>query len=825
MISKPHAMDRINLFRKISAFIPVLIIISIFALYRMFPRGFDPALHFETHLLLPILNGIFISLGSFAVAYVSARSYLTSGSLNLLFLGCGSLAFGITGLLTGWSIRDSVGQNLSVTIYNCGALLSGILHLAGAIVTPITRTVNTQPHRRMRDLVLCYTGVLGVVLGLLLAGAAEVFPPFLDPANGPTLLRQGVLASAIIFFALSSCLFFRIYAQGKAIFFYWYSIALILIAAGLMGVFFLRSIGDPIAWLGRLAQYFGGIYFFIAVLEAVKAARSRRIPVWRILAELFRKPLELYTTLIQSLSDAVISLDSEGRILLWNPAAERMFGYASDEIIGLPLSDLVVPEEYAVAFARTIEPRPEKGGIDSAGPYEVEAKTKEGKLFHVEVSLSKRWISEQFINTLIIRDITKRKKAEQALKESERKYRHLFASMNEGFTLSEIILDETGKPRDFRILEANPAAEKMAGLALVKEGATAREILPDMDLRWIEIFGVVALTGEPKKIEHYSEKSNRWFDIFAYSPEPNKFATLFVDITERKHAERELHQSREELRKNNESLEMRVRERTAELERSNKELQDFAFIASHDLQEPLRKIQTFGDMVSEKCRDSLSEEGLFYLGRMRSAAARMQQLMRSLLGYSRVSTRACAFAPVNLSDAVQEALSNLEIQIKESRGSVEVGTLPTIEADETQMVQLFQNLISNGLKFSRKDDTPKVRIHFESVPNDAGREPSACRLYVEDNGIGFDQKYLEQIFLPFERLHGRDEYSGVGMGLAICKKIVERHCGTITAMSTPGEGSTFVVTLPLTQGKESRSPSLAQDQFPRSQAPMESARV
>jgi PAS domain S-box-containing protein len=236
----------------------------------------------------------------------------------------------------------------------------------------------------------------------------------------------------------------------------------------------------------------------------------------------------------------------------------------------------------------------------------------------------------------------------------------------------------------------------------------------------------------------------------------------------------------------------------AKLEQSNRDLQEFAYIASHDLQEPLRKVLAFGDRLANKYGQVIDETGQDYLKRMRDASQRMQVLINDLLTFSRVTTRAQPFTQVDLNTLAQDVISDLEYQIDRTDGKVEAGELPTIEADPTQMHQLLQNLINNGLKFHREDEPPVVQIS-------ASTTRKKCRIMVKDNGIGFDLQYLDRVFKPFQRLHSREEYEGSGMGLAICRRIAERHAGEITAESTLGKGSTFIVTLPIAQPKGENS--------------------
>ena len=231
-------------------------------------------------------------------------------------------------------------------------------------------------------------------------------------------------------------------------------------------------------------------------------------------------------------------------------------------------------------------------------------------------------------------------------------------------------------------------------------------------------------------------------------------------------------------------------ERTAMLERSNRELQDFAYVASHDLQEPLRKIEAFGDRLAKKYGDALEEDGRNYISRMQNAASRMRQLINDLLNYSRIATKARPFVATDLNEVLGGVLGDLQMRIEETQGRVEAGRLPTIDADPMQMRQLLQNLIANALKFRRPDVPPVVTISAEDA-----REEGFCKLVVADNGIGFEPRYSDQIFTIFQRLHGRAEYEGTGVGLATARKIVERHGGWIDATGVPGEGATFTAHL------------------------------
>lgn len=248
---------------------------------------------------------------------------------------------------------------------------------------------------------------------------------------------------------------------------------------------------------------------------------------------------------------------------------------------------------------------------------------------------------------------------------------------------------------------------------------------------------------------------------------------VLMDITERKESERLL------------------KRRAEELARSNSELQQFASVASHDLQEPLRKVQAFSERLRSKYSDQLDEQGQDYLARLSGATGRMQSLIVDLLAFSQVGRGELKTVSVDLGEVVRGVVSDLEVRIQESGATIDLQDLPIVRADPLQMRQLFQNLIGNGLKYHREGIAPMVRI--SSIRSaDRGK----CSIEVSDNGIGFEQDYAERIFGIFQRLHGRSAYEGTGIGLAICRKICERHGGSIAALGRPGEGATFTMVLP-----------------------------
>ena len=539
--------------------------------------------------------------------------------------------------------------------------------------------------------------------------------------------------------------------------------------------------------------------------------------------EALARERSLLRTLIDNLPDAIYAKDTAGRKTLINPADLKNFGCKTEaEAIGKNDFDLF-PKDIAEKFWADDQKVIQGQLVLNREEYFLNAEGEKHWLLTSKLPLRDQ--SGTIIGLVGIgRDITKHKQAEEALVRERSLLRRSEERLREVMRSTRCILNfgEVEAPEGWRERVMNEPTLLRWNFPVVNLEA-AQEVFPlnvppgkqyqqvwsdsrhpdDFDgmhrvareafLHDAPFYRNEFRCTDKHGIEHWMQEfitihklgENRW-QVFGIN----------TDITDLKKTESALRSNEEKLR-----------QFTAQLERSNRELQDFAYVASHDLQEPLRKIVVFGERLKEQAAGKLDAESCDYMERMQKAASRMQTLINDLLSFSRVTTKAKPFEPVDLAKVADDVVNDLEGRIEQVKGRVEVGSLPVIEAEALQMRQLLQNLIGNALKFRRPEAPPVVKVAAQIIANPSpeagnGVAKKLCRLTVSDNGIGFDEKYLDRIFNVFQRLHSRNEYEGTGMGLAIARKIAVFHHGDITARSKPGSGATFIVTLPATHPKE-----------------------
>lgn len=477
----------------------------------------------------------------------------------------------------------------------------------------------------------------------------------------------------------------------------------------------------------------------------------------------------------------MLCVDPDSRVVAANQAAGRLFGSVTAELVGQSLRDAVHPDERE-AFTAAM------AGISADGvvaEFACRVRGSEGSYR----PLALRWAADAASGQIVVsareRSGLEELRAERDL--DRRRLAALFDSMQDNV----FITDEHGMINGLNRAPPGLSINDIIGVPMLSF-APLEEQGP-MQARYGEVrernrlVTYETLAQFPDgRVENYASRLGPIVD-----GDRNVGVVLITrNVTQERRAD--------EAKRYAEQM---LQDYMLQLERSNRELERFASIASHDLQEPLRKIQAFSDRLRDRFREALPETGRDYLERIGSAAKRMQDLINDLLLFSRLSSKEQTFARVNLSKIATSVLSDLEVRIEETGGKVDIGELPVIDADPVHMRQLLQNLIGNALKFTRPETPPRVTITAEVVhmPTRDADNPATLRLTVADNGIGIEPRHHDRIFGIFERLHSRGKYEGTGVGLAVCRKIVEQHAGSITLTSVIDQGTTFTILLPMKQ--------------------------
>ena len=480
-----------------------------------------------------------------------------------------------------------------------------------------------------------------------------------------------------------------------------------------------------------------------------------------------------YRGLLEAAPDAMVVVNQGGEIVLLNVQAEKQFGYRRDELVGKKVKN-IIPEGFAERLVSDGLRSAEDALAQQIGTgIELTGRRKDGSDFPIEIMLSPLESAEGILVTAAIRDISVRKAAEKHLAQMEGRYRGLLEAAPDAMVVvdpgGEIVLLNVQAEKQFGYRRDELVGQKVKNI--IPQGFAERLIADGLrsaeDALAQQIGTGIELIGRRK------DGSDFPIEIMLSpleSAEGILVTAAIRDITTRKKAEAHL------------------LENVKELNRSNEELGQFAYIASHDLQEPLRMVASYTQLLSRRYKGKLDADADEFITFAVDGASRMQQLIQDLLAYSRVGTKGRDLLDISSEEALHYALVNLRGAIEDSSALVTHDPLPTVLADEMQLIQLFQNLVSNGIKYQ----SPGVpRVHISAAKNDDKK----WMFSVKDNGLGIDPQYFGRIFGMFQRLHKREEFAGTGIGLAICKKIVERHGGSISVQSQLGQGSTFYFAL------------------------------
>ena len=505
------------------------------AVYLTIPAS----LFYDPPWLILIGNTLFVTVVSVVVSYIAMKNYSATGRIQILMLGCGVLVFGIGGFLAAAVRGLPDGANLNVTIYNIGSLFGAAFHFVAAFIL-LAGVSSEVGFQRRRDWLFISYAACAVLMALLTAASIDgLMPLFFVQDAGPTLLRQLVLGAADVMFVFSFMVFIGTYLRNKEVFLYWYACALALTAISLTAFFIEGSVGSAVGWVGRFSQYVGGAYFLASLVAADRAAHSRRTSLDNVLTASLSGVEEKFRALAENAPDVIRRFDRELNQIYANAAALRLYEKPAGDIIGRPLQEAGIPEGQLRLWKDRIHEVFRTGQQMEVEDY---LPTDRGESFYLSQCVPEFGPDGEVANVLVVsRDLTERKKMEETLRQSEEKLSSLYDSMVEGVALHKMTFDQAGNPIDYVITDVNRSFESITGLARDKAlGQKASALYGTNDAPYLDVYARVASSGKAESFETYFKPMKKHFSISVFSLGQGKFATVFTDITERKHADEAL---------------------------------------------------------------------------------------------------------------------------------------------------------------------------------------------------------------------------------------------------------------------------------------------
>jgi len=704
--------------------------------------------------LLSLLNIVFISLVCFLAAYLAARAFTVTGQVQLVWFGGAVCVYGLANLCSAAIISQ---PNLQVTVHNSGALLASIYALAGAFMASGWSSPPGAVRAKLSTPAIVYSVGAAFVLAIFLLALGHHTPTFFVPDQGGTLLRDSIVRGATTLFAISGFFLFAIYIRSRNQFLYWFSLGFLLIAAGLLAIGFQKTIGDPVNWVGRSAQYIAGIYFLIAIVINLRASRTEGISFARAASSIFPASARSYRLLVDSATDAIIALNRAGTIALWNASAERMFGYSAREALGASIVELIIPARLSGEVRQWIL---ETQTVSPVVSKELAFMRRDGQEIAAEASLSIEMSQSVLLKVFVVRDISERKRAEDAMRQMTNRLAVALDASNAGTWDWDIATGHIDcSPKTFEILGVDPQkitpsfeawqkvihpqdrdlARSRISQALKEHTTLVNEyriVLHDGQIRWVNTLGQAT---------------------YDYRGRPLRMTGIVMDITERKKAE---------------------------------QLKDeFIGMVSHELRTPLTVVTgalyaSMNKEVPDEEKQQLMQDALW-------GTEMLDQILDNLLELSRAQADRLRLniQIVNIANVARSVVNRLEYKSAGHRFEIDVPPDMTVQADPVRIELVLRNLLDNAIKYSPSGG--QIRAF-------ARQDADSIVVGVSDQGSGISSEDQEKLFARFQRLerpaHAGAE--GIGLGLSVCRTLVEAHRGRIWVKSEPGRGSTFFFTIP-----------------------------